>query len=94
MKSAKLRRSRDVPKHNRSKIGKRFEISSLAMFQHGLFSPRLEGESVPQSPNLQVDRSFPIWPGRSVRLTYLVEGQPAGTAWCCRDSPPLPCPAT
>ena len=76
MKSAKLRRSRDVPKHNRSKIGKRFEISSLAMFQHGLFSPRLEAESVPQSPDLS-SRSLVSDLAGSQREAHISSGRPA-----------------
>jgi hypothetical protein len=68
MNSAKLRRSRDVPEHHRSEIGKSFRFSSLALLYTAFLATFEQGESVGKALIFQRGRRFSFKRIKTLRL--------------------------
>jgi hypothetical protein len=75
MNFAKLRRSRDVPEHHPSKIGKSFGFSSLAILHMAFLATFEQGESVRKGLDLST-RSPAFHSSGSKRCAYIFSGRP------------------
>jgi len=76
MNPAKLGRSRDVPEHIRSKIGYRFEISSLTMLYMAFLATFEQGESVRKGLDIST-RSPAFHSSGPKRCAYISSGRRA-----------------
>ena len=75
MTPAKLRRSRDVPEHERTKIKKRFALKDLAMLNMAFVTKLEEEELVPKVPDLTQWRSLVFEPARPQHHAYISSGE-------------------